>query len=214
MGKGRMTQPLDDKQIQESDLHLRARKLHAELFPEEYDFVYDSKWEASERRRGVNPVSAEYIAASDERRAQLGFRPFVVDPGATNQDTLGWVIEKLRASEEEELRAIMQGRDDGKAAAEAALKAQRSELETPEWQNQRIDEMLLSDAFLRHDEDRYDPEVVAFRVLGALFKMNPGDAGKEAFRVQIDRVLPDKTDAEYDELYRHALDKWTEVYGY
>jgi len=52
-----------------------ANKLHVELFREEHDFVYDSGVDASERKKGNNPMSQEYIKTMDDKRVALGFNP-------------------------------------------------------------------------------------------------------------------------------------------
>lgn len=49
-----------------------ARKIHSEQFPEEYDFMYDSIADASERSRGINPMSQEYAEKINIKRAALG----------------------------------------------------------------------------------------------------------------------------------------------
>ncbi len=51
-------------------------KLHQGLFPEEYDFVYDSYCDALARKRGINPMSQAYQNEVNERRRKLGVRPF------------------------------------------------------------------------------------------------------------------------------------------
>lgn len=117
MVKRQKTRPLDENQIKEEGLRRRAQELHIELFPEEYDHIYDSASEAIDRRQGVNPMSADYIALSNRRRAQLGFEPFMVGPEAANQDTLGWVTAKLRDGDEEFLREIKSKRNEKDAEA-------------------------------------------------------------------------------------------------
>ena len=52
------------------------KKLHAELFPEEYDYMYDSRLEMIERKRGINPMSESYQIEVDERRIKMGVKPF------------------------------------------------------------------------------------------------------------------------------------------
>lgn len=49
-----------------------TERLHAMHFSEEYDFYYDSSSEAKQRRRGINPMSQEYIDKMDSKRRQLG----------------------------------------------------------------------------------------------------------------------------------------------
>ncbi|CAA6802594.1 MAG: Unknown protein [uncultured Sulfurovum sp.] len=51
------------------------RKLHCELFQEEYDFMYDEIVDAKRRQRGENPMSKEYIEKMDKKRESLGFLP-------------------------------------------------------------------------------------------------------------------------------------------
>ncbi|KAB7884362.1 hypothetical protein, partial [Poseidonibacter ostreae] len=50
-----------------------VKELHAKLFPEEYDFGYDSNVDANRRRLGENPMSDEYINKTNKRRIKLGF---------------------------------------------------------------------------------------------------------------------------------------------
>lgn len=199
---------------EEDNLLCRARELHIELFPEEYDHIYDSILEAAERRRGVNPMSAKYIAATNGRREQMGLEPFDVCPEEANPDTFVWLLEKLRAGDEGSLRSITVNRDKEDTTAAAAREAERLTLLPSDWQDQQIDEMLASDTYLGRDDDRNAPKMVAFRVLGELFKINPLGTSEAAFQSQIRRVLPGKTDAEYMKLYRHALNEWLEAYSY
>lgn len=44
--------------------------LHAS---EEYDHMYDGASEAKDRRRGINPMNAEYVEKTNSLRAQFGF---------------------------------------------------------------------------------------------------------------------------------------------
>lgn len=52
-----------------------AEQIHVELFPEEYDFMMDSTSDANDRRRGINPMSADYTAKVNARREELGVSP-------------------------------------------------------------------------------------------------------------------------------------------
>jgi hypothetical protein len=52
-----------------------AEQLHSEMFPEEYDFMMDSISDAKDRRRGKNPMSAEYTEQANARREKLGVPP-------------------------------------------------------------------------------------------------------------------------------------------
>jgi len=49
-----------------------AKQVHSEMFPEEYDFMMDSIADVKDRRRGINPMSADYTARVNARRGALG----------------------------------------------------------------------------------------------------------------------------------------------
>lgn len=191
-----------------------GRELHAALFPEEYDHVYDSVSEAKDRQRGINSMKAEHVEKTNTLRAQLGFTPFNVGPDAHNDDTYGWVMEKLRQGEEAELREIMAIRAHEALEAEHRREQARQQLQTPSWLDQKIDDMLLGEKFIYRGQGRSDPQVIAFRILGELFNVNrSGDNEPEFFR-QIRRLLPGRSVAEYQALHRHAMNEWMEAYGY
>ncbi len=63
------------EQALQNEIDQRARSIHAERFPEEYDHYYDSTADAADRQRGINPMSAEYIATVAARREELGVSP-------------------------------------------------------------------------------------------------------------------------------------------
>ena len=68
------------KQVNEEDARNQqisqlARTLHFELFPEESDNQLDSISDAADRRRGINPMSAEYTVRVNARREKLGVSP-------------------------------------------------------------------------------------------------------------------------------------------
>jgi len=64
-----------------------ARTLHFELFPEESDNQLDSISDAADRRRGINPMSAEYTAKVNARREELGASPLGPNGMPTNNDS-------------------------------------------------------------------------------------------------------------------------------
>ena len=90
----------------------------------------------------------------------------------------------------------------------------RRQLQTPSWFDQKIDEMLASERFLHAPNDRTEPNVIAVRILGELFGANPSGDNKPEFFRQIRRVLPTRSDAEFQELHRYALNEWVEAYGF
>lgn len=60
---------------------------HQELFPEEYDCMYDSTSEAKARRRGINPMRESYQKEVNLRRLKLGVEPYMGNVGVENIDT-------------------------------------------------------------------------------------------------------------------------------
>jgi len=70
----------DIKRVNEEDARNQqisqlSRTLHFELFPEESDNQLDSISDAADRRRGINPMNAEYTAKVNARREELGAGP-------------------------------------------------------------------------------------------------------------------------------------------
>jgi hypothetical protein len=191
-----------------------GREIHAVLFPEEYDHMYDSVSEAKDRQRGKNPMNTEYVEKTNTLRAQLGFTPFIVGPDAYNDDTYPWVMEKLRQGEEAELREIISDRACEALETEHRREQARQQLQTPSWLDQRIDDMLAGDEFIYDGQDRADPQIIAFRIMGELFTVNLSGDNKPEFFRQIRRLVPGQSEAEYQALHRHAMNEWMEAYGY
>jgi hypothetical protein len=191
-----------------------GRELHTALFPEEYDHMYDSVSEAKDRQRGKNPMSAEYVEKTNTLRAQVGFKPFSVGPDAYNDDTYSWVMEKLRQGEEAELREIIADRAREALETEYRREQARQQLQTPSWLDQRIDDMLAGDEFIYDRQDRADPRIMAFRILGELFTVNRSGDNKPDFLKQIRRLLPGRHETEYKNLYRYAMNQWMEAYDF
>lgn len=94
----------------EDPLVKMAQDLHLELFPEEYDEIYDSIADARDRRNGINPMSSEYINRTNADRLALGFSEFSVRRGAQNDNTFEWVLNKLSDGKEAELREVLEER--------------------------------------------------------------------------------------------------------
>lgn len=67
-----------------------ARKIHTERFPEEYDHYYDSIADAADRRRGINPMSADHVAKVAEKRRKQGVTP--LDTKGMPVSTDSWEI--------------------------------------------------------------------------------------------------------------------------
>ncbi|MBL3824121.1 MULTISPECIES: hypothetical protein [unclassified Marinobacter] len=66
---------LSQEELQEFEQQRRiealAKEIHFELFLEEYDHMMDSISDAKDRRRGINPMSADYTAKVNARREEL-----------------------------------------------------------------------------------------------------------------------------------------------
>lgn len=67
------------------DSHIHRQ--HLNLFPEEYDCMYDSTSEAKARRRGINPMRGSYQKEVNQRRLKLGVKPYMGNVGVENIDT-------------------------------------------------------------------------------------------------------------------------------
>ena len=66
---------LDREDALLEQIHALARRIHADRFPEEYDFMMDSICDAERRSRGENPMSADYIARVNAKRRSEGVSP-------------------------------------------------------------------------------------------------------------------------------------------
>ncbi|WP_194756657.1 hypothetical protein [Aliidiomarina indica] len=71
-----------------------ADKLHLAEFPEEYDYTYDSKADAEDRRRGKNPMSAEYVDRVNTKRSLRGVGPLGDDGLPTDNASKKWALKK------------------------------------------------------------------------------------------------------------------------
>ena len=203
----------DDRREGET-MDLLGRELHTALFVEEYDHIYDSASEAKDRQRGVNPMGIEYIKKTNAYRAALGFVPLQVGRVARNDDTFAWVREKLQQGEEAQLRQIIENRARETRDCERRKEQAQQNFPTNDYLDQMIDDMLAGSKFIRKGQDRTEPKIIAFRILGELFSMKvAGNKDIEFFR-QIRRLLPDQSETEYQALHQNAMNDWMEVYGY
>lgn len=71
-----------------------SRTIHAEKFPEEYDFMYDSGVDATERKKGINPMNLKYIDEMKEKRGDLGVTPLSENGMSVSQDTHDLCLEE------------------------------------------------------------------------------------------------------------------------
>jgi len=102
---------LDAHEAAEKAFSEGVRQMHLRLFPEEYDFMYDDGGETKQRAQGINPMSSEYIARTDARRAALGFAAYMADNDSRPSDTMGWVRQMMLDGKAEELERVCQSRE-------------------------------------------------------------------------------------------------------
>lgn len=72
------------------------RELHVAIFPEEYDFHYDSIADVSDRHRGISPMSRDYIERVNVRRREFGFESINGVDTNFGSLTYDWVAQMLR----------------------------------------------------------------------------------------------------------------------
>jgi len=72
----------------ESEKNRPLNELHSEIFPEEYDFYYDSHVDAKDRKRGINPMNEQYQLKVNRRRFALGVEPYGGTVGIDNTEGL------------------------------------------------------------------------------------------------------------------------------
>ncbi len=105
---------VDAREAMEKSFADDVERMHRRLFPEEYDFYGDEIIDVKLRAQGINPMSAEYIAGTDARRAALGFAGYMSKNDNRPDNTRGWVYQMMLDGKREELERICQGFDDTK----------------------------------------------------------------------------------------------------
>lgn len=81
------------KQIDELIAKLKV-ELHAEIFSEEFDYMYDSRVDAADRSKGVSPISEDYTAKVNLKREKLGVSN-LNSSGLPQDDSSEMYIENL-----------------------------------------------------------------------------------------------------------------------
>jgi hypothetical protein len=198
--------PKDENDLAEQEFERRVRERHIELFPEEYDHMFDSNSEARERRKGMSPMNREHLDATNRRRMAMGFAPLSASGLATNSETFEYVSGKMRAGEDVVLPDVEDAPTE--TAPLVGQPPSGSRL------SNKIAKALASDAFLSSSDDRNEPDIIAVRLLGILFELNPHGSNEKVFDAQIRKILPGKEDAEYRRLHRIAMNEWMDAYGY
>lgn len=75
-----------------------VNQLHVKLFPEEFDFYYDSNADAKDRGQGLNPMRKEYIDRVNSKREKLGFLPLSENGYTQDGDKTKEYCKKLIAN--------------------------------------------------------------------------------------------------------------------
>lgn len=73
--------------------------LQAEIFPEEFDYIYDDGFDAKRRARGENPMNQDYINLRNANRRSLGVKPYGVTPDSPKVDHDAMADESFISSE-------------------------------------------------------------------------------------------------------------------
>jgi len=80
---------LNKKEEEERLAQEMVNKLHHELFPEEYDFMYDDHVACSDRDKGINPMNNSYILKVNQRRQSMGIAP-LGENGMPDANSKSW----------------------------------------------------------------------------------------------------------------------------
>ena len=86
---------LDASERAEEEMEKLVRSLHAKLFPEEYDFMFDSHSDSADRKSGKNPTTEEHQRLVSLRRNEMGFQPLASNGMPSNNETTEFVRETL-----------------------------------------------------------------------------------------------------------------------
>jgi hypothetical protein len=87
---------LDASEALEEEIQKEARRLQIEMFPEEFDFMFDSNWDANDRSKGINPMSPDYIERINEKRKEMGVSLLSESGRSTSNDTYKMCLEMVR----------------------------------------------------------------------------------------------------------------------
>jgi len=79
----------------ENYLYELNQRLHQELFPEEYDFIYDSLLDANDRKKNKNPMSKKYIEETNLRRKTMGVLELGVNGNAKDTSSKEYCNELI-----------------------------------------------------------------------------------------------------------------------
>lgn len=92
----RKREEMEKKNQEDCEVIALAKKMHIEMFFEEYDFIYDSTLDSQGRKRGINPMSEKYQKEVAAKREKLGVSPLSKCGSPTSDDTMQWCIREDR----------------------------------------------------------------------------------------------------------------------
>ncbi len=120
---------LDKQEALKSTLHEETRKLHELIFPEEYDFMWDSRVDMKLRNQGENPMNSEYIEQIKTKRSDLGVPQLTENGMPTDDTTYNLCLTEIIAEREgkttewtEKLKKLKEQALDEKKKTEESIK--------------------------------------------------------------------------------------------
>lgn len=81
---------IEQEEAKQAEVLALANKIHSEIFPEEYDYIYDSIADVSDRKRGINPMNKEYIEKVNAKRITAGVTSLAANGMSQSKDS--WEI--------------------------------------------------------------------------------------------------------------------------
>lgn len=85
----------NNKNKSKEDIYLAVRRMHMELFPEEYSFMMDSHIDLKLRTGNKSPLKEDYLNLVNKRRAALGVSRFSGVNSGFCDDTWQFCRDKL-----------------------------------------------------------------------------------------------------------------------
>ena len=73
----------------QNEITILARSIHAERFPEEYNFIFDDHVDYANRKKGINPMNDDSINKVAVERAELNVSPLGDNGMSVSDDTWG-----------------------------------------------------------------------------------------------------------------------------
>jgi len=173
---------------------LSESEIHARLFPEEYDFMFDDHVDYKMRQQGGNPMSQSYTDKVNARRAAGGFAP--VGDSGDSSETMAWCnsqkeviarATKLPSSYEERYERFFRQRDDDRSIHKKLFPEEYDvEIDTPE-------EAALRAKGVNPKNQGYQNYVNKRRIAGGFSEFsNENDGGTMDWCIAQRKIMEDK----------------------